>query len=176
MILPRSATRASSPSAAEGRSPTPTIGCWRCGRPRARSTCCPSSKRSARGPTAPPGDRTARAWMRGEVRMSQARAAGGHAMAAARDLSGAARHAAYAAGRRPWSRTSPRTSLAPRPTRSRRRAPPPLAARERAGRHECRWQRDQLPMRFANSSWTISGCATRSAGRYSTADGRQAGE
>jgi len=30
--------------------------------------------------------------------MSQARTAGGHAMAAARDLSGAARHAAYAAG------------------------------------------------------------------------------
>src|SRR5205085_7468857 len=40
----------------------------------------------------------ARAWARGEITMSQARAAGGHAMAAARDLSGAARHAAYAAG------------------------------------------------------------------------------
>src|SRR5690349_22009214 len=40
----------------------------------------------------------ARAWARGEIRMSEARAAGGHAMGAARDLSGAARHAAYAAG------------------------------------------------------------------------------
>src|SRR5438067_12617927 len=40
----------------------------------------------------------ARAWTRGEITMSQARAAAGHAMAAARDLSGAARHAAYAAG------------------------------------------------------------------------------
>ncbi|MGV8849580.1 MAG: putative immunity protein [Propionibacteriaceae bacterium] len=40
----------------------------------------------------------ARAWVRGEITMSQARTAGGHAMAAARDLSGAARHAAYAAG------------------------------------------------------------------------------
>src|SRR5512146_909997 len=40
----------------------------------------------------------ARAWVRGEISMSQARAAGGHAMAAARDLSGPARHAAYAAG------------------------------------------------------------------------------
>src|SRR5512140_3278196 len=40
----------------------------------------------------------ARAWARGEITMSDARAAGGHAMAAARDLSGAARHAAYAAG------------------------------------------------------------------------------
>jgi hypothetical protein len=39
-----------------------------------------------------------RAWVRGEITMSQARTAGGHAMAAARDLSGAARHAAYAAG------------------------------------------------------------------------------
>src|SRR5258705_13558884 len=40
----------------------------------------------------------ARAWVRGEVKMMQARAAGGHAMGAARDLRGAARHAAYAAG------------------------------------------------------------------------------
>src|SRR5260370_34481134 len=40
----------------------------------------------------------ARAWAHGEITMSQARAAGGHAMAAARDLSGAARPAAYASG------------------------------------------------------------------------------
>src|SRR5438046_7363828 len=40
----------------------------------------------------------ARAWARGEITMSQARAAAGAANAAARDLSGAARHAAYAAG------------------------------------------------------------------------------
>ncbi|MFE7036507.1 putative immunity protein, partial [Streptomyces sp. NPDC057621] len=40
----------------------------------------------------------ARAWVRGEVGMMRARAAGGHAMGAARDLRGAARHAAYAAG------------------------------------------------------------------------------
>src|ERR671926_1191969 len=40
----------------------------------------------------------ARAWVRGEIRMSQARTAAGHAMGAARDLRGAARHAAYAAG------------------------------------------------------------------------------
>ena len=39
-----------------------------------------------------------RAWACGEIRMSQSRAAGGHAMAAARELSGAARYAAYAAG------------------------------------------------------------------------------
>src|SRR5882757_8234944 len=41
----------------------------------------------------------ARAWARGEVKMMQARAAGGHAMGAARNLRGPARPAAYAAGR-----------------------------------------------------------------------------
>src|SRR5437879_9878331 len=40
----------------------------------------------------------ARAWARGEITMTEARSAGGHAMAAARDLSGAPRHAGYAAG------------------------------------------------------------------------------
>src|ERR671933_1047744 len=40
----------------------------------------------------------ARAWVRGESTMSQAREAAGHANAAARDLRGAARYAAYAAG------------------------------------------------------------------------------
>src|SRR3954451_13910908 len=40
----------------------------------------------------------ARAWVRGEVTMMRARAAGGHAMGAARNLRAAARHAAYAAG------------------------------------------------------------------------------
>ena len=39
-----------------------------------------------------------RAWARGELGMMASRAAGGHAMGAARDLVGAARHAAYAAG------------------------------------------------------------------------------
>ena len=41
----------------------------------------------------------ARAWARGEVQMMEARAAGGHAMAAARDLKGGARYTAFAAGR-----------------------------------------------------------------------------
>src|SRR3984893_19233080 len=39
-----------------------------------------------------------RAWARGEITMIEARSAGGHAMAAARDLGGPPRHAAYAAG------------------------------------------------------------------------------
>ena len=38
------------------------------------------------------------AWVRGDMPMMQARAAGGHAMGAARPLHGAARYAAYAAG------------------------------------------------------------------------------
>src|SRR5512147_885778 len=37
-----------------------------------------------------------RAWVRGEITMTQARIAAGHAMAAARELRGAAREAAYA--------------------------------------------------------------------------------
>jgi hypothetical protein len=40
----------------------------------------------------------ARAWVRGEVTMMESRAAGGHAMGAARDKRGAARNAACAAG------------------------------------------------------------------------------
>ena len=40
----------------------------------------------------------ARAWTHGELKMMETRALGGHAMGAARDLRGAARFAAYAAG------------------------------------------------------------------------------
>ena len=89
----------------------------------------------------------ARAWVRGEVKMMQARAAGGHAMAAARDLRGAAapRRVRRGPGRRS-SPTSPHTSSAPPPTRSRRPARPrPRARASAAGRRECRWQREQLP-------------------------------
>src|SRR3954467_3354826 len=49
-------------------------------------------------PRPPQAIEDARDSTRGEVAMMQARAAGGHAMGAARDLRGAARHAAYAAG------------------------------------------------------------------------------
>jgi hypothetical protein len=67
-----------------------------------------------------------RAWAHGEATMAQARAAGGHAMAAARELKGAARHAAFAAIRAV-------------------QAAAPDGAGERAGRSECQWQRDRLP-------------------------------
>lgn len=39
-----------------------------------------------------------RAWTHGELAMMETRTAGGHAMAAARELSGSARYAAYSAG------------------------------------------------------------------------------
>ena len=74
----------------------------------------------------------ARAWVRGEVTMTQARAAGGHAMAAARDLRGAARHAAYAAGQAGVVATSPRTNSVRPPMRSRPHVPPHGKARARA--------------------------------------------
>ena len=88
----------------------------------------------------------ARAWARGEIRMSQARAAGGHAMAAAKDLRGAARHAAYAAGQAAVVAHVAAHELGAAAYAIRAAgAAAPDAERESAGRLECRWQRDQLP-------------------------------
>ncbi len=88
----------------------------------------------------------ARAWVRGEITMSEARAAGGHANAAARDLSGAAREAAFAAGQAAAvahvaAHELGAAAYAIKAARS-------AAAKgrgESAGRLECRWQREQLP-------------------------------
>src|SRR5258708_11939009 len=55
----------------------------------------------------------ARAWARGEVTMTQARSAGRHAMAAARDLRGAAPHAADAAGQAAVRAHAPAQALGP---------------------------------------------------------------
>jgi hypothetical protein len=86
----------------------------------------------------------ARAWVRGEVTMTQARAAGGHAMAAARDLRGAARHAAYAAGQAgAVAHVAAHELGAAAYAIKAARAGAPEG--EGAGRLECRWQRDQLP-------------------------------
>ena len=86
----------------------------------------------------------ARAWARGEVTMTQARAAGGHAMAAARDLSGAARHAAYAAGQAAVVAhvAAHELGAAAYAIKAVRAAAP---KDERAGGLECQWQRQQLP-------------------------------
>jgi hypothetical protein len=88
----------------------------------------------------------ARAWARGEIRMSQARAAGGHAMAAARDLSGAARYTAYAAGQAAVvAHVAAHELGAAAYAIKARRAAAPEGEGKRAGRRECRWQREQLP-------------------------------
>src|SRR5512138_2994490 len=88
----------------------------------------------------------ARAWVRGEILMSQSRAAAGHAMAAARDLKGAARHAAYAAGQAPAvAHVAAHELGAAAYAIKAARAAAPEGEDERAGRLECRWQRDQLP-------------------------------
>jgi hypothetical protein len=88
----------------------------------------------------------ARTWARGEILMSEARAAGGHAMAAARDLSGAARHAAYAAGQAAVVAHVAAHDLGAAAYAIRAaRAAAPRGEGERAAKLECRWQRDQLP-------------------------------
>src|SRR5215470_11216917 len=88
----------------------------------------------------------ARAWVRGEVKMMQARAAGGHAMGAARDLRGAARYAAYAAGQ-----AGVVAHVAAHELGAAAYAIKAVWAavveseRDQAGRLECQWQREQLP-------------------------------
>jgi hypothetical protein len=84
--------------------------------------------------------------VRGDVNMTQARTAAGHAMAAARDLRGAARHAAYAAGQ---AGAVPHVAAhelgAAAYAIKAVRAGAPDGESHSAGQLECRWQRDQLP-------------------------------
>lgn len=88
----------------------------------------------------------ARAWVRGEVTMMESRAAGGHAMGAARDKRGAARFAAYAAceARAVAHVAAHDLGAAAYAIKAARAAAPDVEA-DAAGRDECRWQRDQLP-------------------------------
>ena len=88
----------------------------------------------------------ARAWVRGEVTMMQARAAGGHAMGAARDLRGAPRFAAYAAGQAAVVAHVAAHDLGAAAYAIKAvRAAAADGGHAAAGQHECRWQRDQLP-------------------------------
>ena len=88
----------------------------------------------------------ARAWARGEVKMMQARAAGGHAMAAARVLRGAPRHAAFAAGQAAVVVHVAAHELgAAAYAIKAARAAAPEGEGDAAARRECQWQRDQLP-------------------------------
>ena len=78
--------------------------------------------------------------------MMQARTAGGHAMGAARDLRGAARYAAYAAGQAGVVAHVAAHELGAAAYAIKAvRAAAPADERDAAGRGECRWQRDQLP-------------------------------
>jgi len=89
----------------------------------------------------------ARAWVRGEVKMMQARAAGGAANSAARPLSGAARFAAYAAGQAAVVAhvAAHELGAAAYAIKAVRAAAAPRGEAEHAARIECRWQREQLP-------------------------------
>ena len=88
----------------------------------------------------------ARAWARGEVGMMEARAAGGHAMGAARDLRGAPRHAAFAAGQAAVVAHVAAHELGAAAYAIKAvRAAAPVGEGLSAARRECRWQRNQLP-------------------------------
>jgi len=92
------------------------------------------------------GIELARSWARGDVTMSDARTAGGHAMGAARDLRGAARYAAYAAGQAAVVAhvAAHELGAAAYAIKAARAAAPPGEA-DAAGRLECLWQRERLP-------------------------------
>ena len=87
-----------------------------------------------------------RAWARGEIPWREARTAAGHANAAARDLRGAARYAAYAAGQAAAVGHVAAHELGAAAYAIRaEQAAAPEDERQAAGRSECRWQRAQLP-------------------------------
>jgi hypothetical protein len=88
----------------------------------------------------------ARAWARGDVTMTESRTAAGHANAAARDLRGAPRHAAYAAGQAAAVAhvAAHELGAAAYAIRAAQAAATPDASTA-AGREECRWQRARLP-------------------------------
>jgi hypothetical protein len=86
-----------------------------------------------------------RAWVRGEIKMSESRNAAGHANAAARDLSGPAREAAHAAGQAAAVAHVAAHGLGAAAYGIRAARAAANAERHEAGRQECRWQRAQLP-------------------------------
>ena len=88
----------------------------------------------------------ARSWARGDVGMMEARSWAGHANAAARDLRGAPRHAAYAAAQSAavGHVAAHELGAAAYAIRAAQAAPVEGQAGA-AGRRECAWQREQLP-------------------------------
>ena len=87
-----------------------------------------------------------RAWARGEITMTLSRTAGGHAMAAARVMSGAARNAAFAAGQAAVVAHVAAHELGAAAYAIKAvRASVKENEKDKMGRKECQWQRDQLP-------------------------------
>lgn len=88
----------------------------------------------------------ARAWARGEIMMTEARTAAGHAQAAAREVSGSAKQAALAAGQAAAVAhvAAHELGAAAYAIKAAREAALDGQAVE-AGRLECAWQRAQLP-------------------------------
>ena len=87
-----------------------------------------------------------RAWARGKIPWAEARTAAGHANAAARDLMGAPRHAAYAAGQAAAVGHVAAHELGAAAYAIRAaRAVASEDGGDPAGRVECQWQRAQLP-------------------------------
>jgi hypothetical protein len=87
----------------------------------------------------------ARAWTRNELPMMQTRALGGHAMGAARDLTGAPRFAAYAAGQAAVVAHVAEHDLGAAAYAIKAAMAAAPGREEAAQRAECRWQRDRLP-------------------------------
>lgn len=88
----------------------------------------------------------ARAWARGEIKMTEARMAAFAANAAAREVSGAARESAHAAGQAAAVPHVAAHELGAAAYGIRAaRAAAPDAGREQAGKKESRWQRSRLP-------------------------------
>jgi hypothetical protein len=86
------------------------------------------------------------AWTRGENTMRQAHNTAFTANAAAKDVPGAAKYAAYAAGQAVAVAHVPAHELGAAAYAIRAvQAAAPEAEREQAGRQECQWQREQLP-------------------------------
>jgi hypothetical protein len=89
---------------------------------------------------------TAHAWVRGEVRMREAHKTAFVSNAAAREVSGAARFAALAAGQAVAVAHVAAHELGAAAYAIRAAGSAvPESERDAAGRRECRWQREQLP-------------------------------
>ena len=114
----------------------------------------------------------ARAWVRGEITMSQARTAAGHAIAAAETCVGQHGMPRTLPARPRPSHTSPRTSSVRPPMRSRPHVLPRRKEKARAqGDSSAGGSATSSRRRFASSYSTTSGCGTTSAGRCSTVCG-----